>query len=245
MERIKKILKKTEEAGCTEEEAASAFAVASRLMAEHNLTMSDVASASAEPAATEFIDDESGFETNKWELVHNLAYAAVNEHFFVKGYFSQSGRIKKLLFFGTRENVEAAKFVFVGLLNAFDNLWFNHKARTRCHGSERRAYTVGVASGFRDKLKQQRQAMEAEKDLLSGKREGGTALALRSVQQEIERAWEAKRNPSGDNRRKSKQHSGNFAAVSGSRTTYEAGYAAGKSLNISKSIGSNGRKALG
>ncbi|MGO9180794.1 MAG: DUF2786 domain-containing protein [Candidatus Limnocylindrales bacterium] len=39
--KIRKILTKTEDAGCTQEEAEAAFALATRLMAEHNLEMSD------------------------------------------------------------------------------------------------------------------------------------------------------------------------------------------------------------
>jgi hypothetical protein len=42
VERIRKILAKTEEAGCTQAESEAAMAMASRLMAEHNLSMSEV-----------------------------------------------------------------------------------------------------------------------------------------------------------------------------------------------------------
>jgi hypothetical protein len=245
LSRIRKILEKTERNGCTEEESASAFAAAGRLMAEHNLTMADIASSSDATSADQaLVEEEADFTCSRWELEHNLAYAAVQEHFFVRGLMVGKfvdGKVRKsLLFFGTRANVEAARYVFGRLLQSFEMLWMRHKAIHRTPGSERRAYVVGVARGYRDKLASDRKVMEAERDLLKCQASGGTALALRNIASEVNKAFEAKHLPKkADGTPKKPQHSG-FAAVKGSQDTYEAGYQAGKKLSLNKELGSGG-----
>jgi hypothetical protein len=250
--RIQKILEKTERNGCTEEESAAAFAMASRLMAEHNLTMADVASrGDADDGSQALVEEDADFLCSRWELEHNLAYAAVQEHFFVRGLmvsrYVDGKQRKALVFFGTKANVEAAKYVFGKLISNFDLLWMRHKAVHRTPGSERRAYVVGVARGFRDKLASDRKVMEAERDLLKHQASGGTALALRNIATEVNRAFEEKHVPKRKDGTARQQKGTRFASVSGSQDTYDAGYQAGKKLNINKELGStdkSGKKAL-
>lgn len=62
--RIRKILARTEEAGCTPAEAEAAYGLASNLMAKHNLDQGEVDRASG--LGGEGWADEAVFETARW-----------------------------------------------------------------------------------------------------------------------------------------------------------------------------------
>ena len=131
IERVRKILAKTEDSGCSPAEAERAFAIASRIMAEHNLDMSEVEQ--KEDGSQSWTEDDV-FETGRWTLEDNLAYGIVQRHFFVEGFFgcSHAGgtRRKVLRFFGQPQNVEAAKWAFNSLHEAFDRLFGEYRRKT-------------------------------------------------------------------------------------------------------------------
>ena len=236
--KIRKILEKTESAGCTEAEAASAFALASRLMAEHNLDMADIAVKDGEPAV-EWAED-AVFETGQWKQEYNITWNIVHEHFFVEGWFAQRNGKKVLMLFGKKENLEAARFVFQGLIAAYPALWTTYRFTNNAPASDRRVFIVGVAEGFKSKLADERRAMEVERDLLKG-RTGGTALALVSVKQETNAQY-AIAHPRNAKRGYGKGH---YASLKGSQSTLEAGIAAGRRLDLNRSIGGAGQKRIG
>ena len=102
IERVRKLLSKTEAKGCTQSEAEAAFQAASRIMAEHNLDMAEVEDR-GNPAAVSWIESDA-HETGRWTLESNLAYGIVHQFFFVEGFFVgkwvNSKHRKVLRFFG-------------------------------------------------------------------------------------------------------------------------------------------------
>ncbi len=237
--KIRKILTKTEEASCTKEEAASAFAMATKLMAQYNLEMSDLEVKGDETVTLEWQDDEV-IAMARWRYEDQLAYSVVVEFCFVEGFFlRQSCSNKKSLnFFGTKANVESAKFMFTALLAAYDRLWATHRLQTDCPAHERRIYVAGVATGFQLRLRGERKAMEAERDIIKGKTSGSTALALISVKQQTATAYLDKHPEfKKKNGEKKTGRSTTFAPLTGDHDTFAAGLRDGKNLSLHRSVG--------
>jgi hypothetical protein len=237
--RIRKILARTEEAGCTEAEAATAMALASRLMAEHNLSMSEVET--TDSTAAESWAEDSAHQTGRWSMEYNLAYYIVKEFFFVEGTltpgYRNGKRSKTLWFFGKQSNVETAKWAFTSLLESFNRLFGEYRNRTRCPATDRRAFAAGVAQGFRAKMREEREVQQVQRDITSGIAAGGTALALRSIQQETAVAFREKHG-------KLKSSGSNYGHVRDSGGARQAGYAAGRNLNLARPIGQSNRRGI-
>lgn len=252
IETLRKILKKTEEAGCTQEEAEAAFRMASRLCAEHNLDMAEIQAEEGRPDDISWLEDDA-CSMGRWTREHNVAFFIVKEFFFVEAIITtgrQHGRAvrKTLRFFGRASNVESAKWAFNALLDAFDRLWKEYRARTGVPANERRLFVVGVAQGFTARMREERQAVEIERDMehqaeaaATGTpiEAGGTALALRNIAQETATEFQKAHPKLGSSR-------SNFGELRGSQSTLQDGYRAGRSLNLNRSIGGDaaGRKAL-
>ncbi len=144
IERVKKLLIKTEAAGCTQAEAEAAFKMASRIMAEHNLTMDEVDQAA--PDAEEGWDEAPvGEASGRWNFEYSCAGDICNRFFFVERYRNittkevmERGRLVRksfvrMTFFGKKSNVETARWVYLALLDAFDRLWNDYRVRQGQH----------------------------------------------------------------------------------------------------------------
>lgn len=238
IERIRKILTKTEERGCTQAEAETAFRLASRLMAEHNLSMSEVEASDGE---SEPWTEDGTAVGGKWTMECNLAYHIVERFFFVEGYImgrhEQGKRSKKIRFFGKQSNVETAKWAFSALLDAFGRLFREHRSRTKCPATDRRAFAAGVARGFSDKIQEERETVQDEQDVIRGRTTGGTELAIISIKQEVKRAFKQAHPKMGTS-------STSFSGIRDSGGARQAGYAAGRSLNLARPIGQSRSKGL-
>lgn len=235
--RIRKILARTEGAGCTPAEAEAAFAKASKLLAEHNLSMEDIAvSAGGEDSETWL--EEQVYETGRWSLEDNSCFHILKAYFFVEGYFQNRAGRKALMLFGKAENVAAARHVWDALHAAFDRQWMMYRILNKRPASERRLFVTGMARGFTTKLKDERRAMEVERDMAKGGG-GGTALALTSIAEKT--ALEFKKAHANLGKAK---RSG-FAATRGSASTFEAGQEAGRNLNLNKSVEGAKQKGIG
>lgn len=234
IEKVRKLLAKTEGAGCSQAEAESAFKLASRLMAEHNLSMADVEVSGSDDEWA----DELGFETSVWRLEYTLAYGIVKNFFFVECYFSEHRRGKsKLMFFGKPENVAVAKFTFTALLNAFGRLWSEYRIIHKRPVTERKLFITGVAGGFKQKLTDEREAEAMRRDIMQGKT-GGTAIALANIN-EITLAKYKEAHPGG------KASRSNYSEPTGDQSTLKAGFEAGRNLNLNHAIGGASRRSIG
>jgi hypothetical protein len=145
-----------------------------------------------------------------------------------------------LRFFGRPDNVQSAKWMFNALVDAFDRLFNEYRKCTGAPASERRIFISGVASGFSQKLRDEERAVEVERDLMRGKTSGSTALALTGIREQTLMAYKDA-HPGVFKKDGTKRTArGNYASVTGSASSFEAGQAAGRSLNLNRSIGSGG-----
>ena len=97
-----------------------------------------------------------------------------------------------------------------------------------------------MIKGFSDKLDQEREALKMEQDILKGST-GGTALAIIRIE-ELTVAKYREAHPENKNRKGGAR----FADLAGDASTLQAGYDAGKRLNLNRAIGGNGgRKKIG
>ena len=234
VEIIRKILVRTEDRGCSPAEAEAAFAMAARKLAEHNLTMEDIAVSSV-PGEESWIEEEL-IETGRWSLEDNLCYGIIKNFYFCEGFFNRRDGKKVFRLFGKPENVAVGRHVWSALHASFDRCWTMYKYLNRKPASEKRLFVSGMARGFSQKLKEEREAQAIERDLMG--RGGGTALALVNINDKILAAYKAshpEHKPSRSNR----------SEVRGDRSTLQAGIEAGRTLNLSRALGANGRKAIG
>jgi Protein of unknown function (DUF2786) len=237
IERVRKILAKTEDSGCSPAEAERAFAIASRIMAEHNLDMSEVEQ--KEDGSQSWTEDDV-FETGRWTLEDNLAYGIVNRYFFVEGFFAgkwaNDKHRKVLRFFGQPHNVETAKWAFNALHEAFDRLYGEFRRQTGAPARDRRIFTSGVASGFAEKMNEERLAMQIERDLVNGKASGSTALAVINIADQTRLAYRAAHASFFKANGTQKGRKIQFDEVTGSNSALTAGYVAGRNLSLNRSI---------
>jgi len=245
IERVRKILAKTENAGCTQAEAELAFQTASRIMAEHNLDMAEVEQ--KDEGSVSWVEEDA-FETGRYTLEDNLAYGIVHRHFFVEAFFSfkwVNGKARKVLrFFGQPHNVETAKWAFNALLDAFDRLFREYRKTSGCPATDRRLFISGVANGFSEKMNDERRAMATERDLLQGKVSGSTALAVLDIAKQTNVAFQEAHKSFFKKDGSTKGRASSFAAVTGSRSSFEAGQAAGRNLNLNRAIGGSQQRKL-
>jgi Protein of unknown function (DUF2786) len=246
IERVRKILSKTEKSGCTPEEAQLAFQKASRILAEHNLEMADI---EQKEAGSESWTEDDVYESGKWTLEDNLAYGIVRRHFFVEGFFMgkwANGKHRKVLrFFGRPHNVETGKWAFNALHDAFDRLFGEFRKRTGAPATDRRIFISGVASGFAEKMNEERLAMQIERDLVGGKSSGSTALAVVSLEEQTTLAYRAAHSSFFKKDGKAKGRASSFDGLTGSNSALAAGYQAGRQLSLNRSLGGSQRKGIG
>jgi hypothetical protein len=233
MARIKKLLSKTEASGCTQEEAANALGFATRLMAEHELTMADLV---ANGAADEASDDVHVDSLKRFELVNQLAYQIVQEFCFVTVWIDsirskQTGKKigTKVHMFGKADQVEVAKDMWRGLHAAFDRLWNYYKIVNNAPHSDRPAFLRGVEVGFSRKMRDHRKVVEAE-------RGPGTGLVLASANAKNLALFHAAYPGT-------KTKACNYTST-GSADARSAGVEAGKNLNLNKGLGGSGMKGI-
>jgi Protein of unknown function (DUF2786) len=231
--RIRKILARTEEAGCTTAEAEAAYGLAASLMAKHNLDMEEIEQAAGLDG--EGWTEAEGIEAGRWSSVFDMAASVCCNFFFVQpfrtGRVNSDGKYREVqMFFGSPTNVETARFIFVSLLGAIDRIWKDHYRRGLYARTDRRAFALGVVEGYSMKLAAERAAMVQERDEVAG--QPGTALALQTIRDKTVAALDAAYpDMETDNRR---------TRIDGSHEAHAAGHEAGRNLNLSRPLDSPG-----
>lgn len=153
IERIQKLLSRHQGAGATEAEAQTAMAMASRLMAEHNIAMSEVEG--YEVGAEQWVEEETWSGKTRSNIAPYIV-PILQKFFFVKMVwknnddYSQSLRI-----FGTAENVETAKWVFGYLKSTYASLYLRYRKEAGTTVSSV-SYYQGLRDGFMEKLRNER-----------------------------------------------------------------------------------------
>lgn len=227
IERIRKILVRTEEAGCTEAEAAAAMAKVQQLLLEHHISMAEIEAAGSEPDVYELDQNSASYA---WDYRHDFASLILTKHYMVKCLLSNSkasGKLRrKLMIFGDRSSIDTARFVFSALVGSFDRLWREYRMKDPyvC-ASEKRAFCAGVMKGYSDKLTLERKAFEVEQSMKSP----GTELVLASAETRLANKFNEHPMVRGSGSR--------GINLGGGGDALAAGYQAGKELNINRSIG--------
>lgn len=240
--KIKALLSKTTEAGCTEAESQAAVAMANKLITQHNISLDEIRQ-TEKNADTDTWGEGKIYESGKYTLDISLAVKVIEDFFFVKHIMfknptTRAGRGFKLCFYGKKENVITAKYVFDGLMFAFDNLWSKYRRNTGCEAKYRRTFIFNLAKGFGDKLKIDRYNMVKEMDAEKCATQGTTALAIRNIQEHtIQKFHSTYPNLKSSNI--------NFSQIKHNSSVAQAGYNAGRKLNINRPISDqSNRKAI-
>ncbi len=146
MEKIRKCLNLGDiNKGATEHEAAAAMAAAKKLMAEYNLSMSDVeVKEEARAGATEAADGIERKDRPVWEQY--MARVADNlfgtKHYFSHGLNKKGAMIRRVKFVGTGVDAAIAAEAYTILVNLVWDMAYGHGYT----GKEHKSYCMGVAN---------------------------------------------------------------------------------------------------
>lgn len=167
--KIAALLKKTEANGASESEASAAMAIASKLMAEHGVTLEDIKSNSK--AAHDFIKRRFN-DGKKLSTLDTIVSTAIARYTDTKVWNSKEfagfkqGRTSKgnhrtktesnLMFYGYAVDVELAEYIYKVCDIAMESEWNRFAIRVP-QGSRkqvRSSFMIGMAVRLRDRLKE-------------------------------------------------------------------------------------------
>ncbi len=240
IERVRKLLSRTVEKGCTEAEAAAAFAMAGKLMAAHNLDMAAVEAAGE--ASEDWVTEHGLTHQGRRNPVLFRALNVCQNYFFVRT-FTKAGRTAQgrctvgVFLFGKPSNVETSRWVLASLLAACDRLWLEHRGRSKGRGAvhARRDFGCGVCDGFSRKLAEERRDLGKSRDAVTPAA-ASTATALAVIGDKLELAMDAAYPKMAESRPLQNNDR--------DQATYRAGVQAGKNLNLNRELAGEETKAL-
>lgn len=208
-----------------EHEAQAALAAAHRLLLKHNLSEDAVRGEARTYGYRRLRPVQL-----RVPLSDKILATILVSHFFVEGIWVQEFDRKRLKWgtcfeiMGTRANLEVAEWVWGTVRETAERLWQRARVERGLTGRERRAFLVGVMTGFHDRLEEQARTCRAEEGLVWV---GDAALE----------DWSHDRYP----RRRS---TGSSAPVRGLRG-YRAGEEAGRKLELRRPLRGDGAKTAG
>ena len=235
--KVKALLSKTTNSGCTEAEAQIAIAKANELITKYNISIDEIDNKAEE----EVWGQGKVIEAGKWTLDINVFNGVVTQYFFVKSIkFGNGergiGRGFTLYFYGKRENVVTAKYIFDALMFASNNLWNKYRQSTKCEAKFRQIFIVKLAEGFCEKLRLERSNLINKMDT-ERQTSGSTAISIRNVEIQLVEKYR-KTYPNV------KTATTNLSPISYNDRVAQAGYNAGKNLNINRPISTTNKKSI-
>lgn len=135
-----------------EHEALSAMQKVQELYTKYNLDRIE------SKKTSQYLSEIIFTHKKRLERYQYVICSILNEHFFVEVIHSSLYDPLKLTEFkviellGTRENVQMAEYVYHFLMNQTDILWNHYRKERPKNPRARRSFSLGVATGFRDKL---------------------------------------------------------------------------------------------
>jgi len=151
-----------------ENEARLASERANELLLKHNLSLQQVHAKDSDYV-------ETTIQIRRLEFTYGIIGALLREYFFVKVIRSkswngrtQSGRARwksSLSFYGRRENVECAQYVFEYLSQVLPRLWSDFQAAHPGRG-QRKSYQLGIVDGIEANLEATRFRVQQETGLV-------------------------------------------------------------------------------
>lgn len=151
LEKVRKLLEKTEVNGCTAGEAASAAALARKLLAQHGLDLSDLSE--EEKSILEF---DLEMETKTVSESQGYISKVIADHFgcevIIRGNKSKSC----LVFIGEKVKVDICKETFVFVYKTYKRCWKIYHQSLGLSTSEkslkRKTYLMGFLDGLTNEL---------------------------------------------------------------------------------------------
>lgn len=155
--KIKALLEKTVENGCTEGEAMAAASKAALLMKEHDLTYKDCTNLRKE------IEDEPHGTCGREFKVHDVRFCCSNIADYLNCFYWRSG--KNMIFFGSKTNTELAHHMVDLIRTAMDTEWarYNKRADHNVHGkTARKSFMMGMVNRICDRIEKLKNERVAE-----------------------------------------------------------------------------------
>jgi Protein of unknown function (DUF2786)/SprT-like family len=226
LDRVEKLLSLAQ--STNEHEALLAMERVRELYAKHNLERL------RQSASTEAMD--SLFVTRKkkkTDPTDSKILSILNAHFRVRVIHTQlfdaaeCVRFKAAEILGRRENILMAEFVYHFLTQQCASLWAEHKRTTKCRGTLRRSYQLGVLSGFDEKLKKAQKMDESV----------SSSLGMSAT--EVNALLKIETSELGDfvSRRYPRLSTKSWGRGNLDLGTFSTGQTAGRSLNLNKPMG--------
>jgi hypothetical protein len=166
------------------------------------------------------------------DRLDSMICSILNEHFFVRVIHGKLFDAHELCDYrtadlvGSRENVLMAEYVFHFLRGQIAALWEEFRVRTRAAGNTRQDYMLGLLSGFRGKLSEEKELIvrAADRSLSRSECRALVALGEREIEECLQRV-----HPRLTTRR--------WSASYRDASSYSAGVAQGRNIVIHKGVG--------
>ena len=162
------------ESNPNENEAQLAMTKASEWMDKFNIRMVEIEE--FEVVGDDYVTEQV-WEGKGKEWDQNFVAGIIEEFFFVRG-IEQNGAYRRvrdpsthsgwrrvpgkvtLVFFGDRQNVEVARYVYIFLRRTFRSLWKQRRKQYSLTHADSRAYYLGLSIGFSDKMRKKREQLK-------------------------------------------------------------------------------------
>ena len=223
LDRVAKLLSLAQ--STNEHEALLAMERVRELYAKHNfakLRQSDSAEAMDSMFVTRHKKKTDATETKILSILSShFRVCVIHTHLYDSKVCT---RFKAAEIMGRRENILMAEFVYHFLAQQCGSLWVAHKKLTKCPGSRRRSYQLGILAGFNNKLVQTQKLDEVASTALGMTSKEVMAL-IKMDKSEID-TFVGMRYPRISNK--------SWGTGSVDRESFESGQTAGRSLNLNK-----------
>lgn len=144
--KITKLLSKTEQSGATPEEAASAIAMAHKLMAKYGVDMQDL-----NIDEEEVIEEDISVGTKSVSTLQASIARVLADHFGCEIYLYTSSRTGQIIrVVGEREKASICKVTFMFAYNAFKKSWERYMRTLDCDTKEKNLLRGTFFRGFVD-----------------------------------------------------------------------------------------------
>lgn len=238
--KLRALLAKTTDKGCTEAEATAAAEKASELMEEYDLSYTDVEQVRDERYGKRARPFAGGSGRRRTHHEVSMVHRAIQEYCDCKAWYSGS----ELVFFGSEADTETAHNLSDLIRGAMDREWasyLNSPQREKgVHGrSLRSSFLLGMALRLSQRLREIKALREANVNKVAATtgqtNTGGRALILVAKKQIVEERFAALGMKLGSAR--------GGRRANGSSSAYRAGEAAGNRVGLNPGVGGN-RKAI-
>lgn len=144
--KITKLLSKTEQAGATPEEAASAIAMAHKLMAKYGVDMQDL-----QMEEDEVIEEDMSVGTKSVSTLQASLARSLADHFGCEIYLHTSSRTGQTIrVVGERDKASIYKATFMFAYNTFKKSWERYMKTLDCDTREKNLLRGTFFKGFVD-----------------------------------------------------------------------------------------------